>query len=102
MLSNVSNSAVSGVQTQTTHEQEPIPVVSVRNVSFSFDVQVHIFQETDNSHRKLGGSLSLIEKEFRRDVDKEARKHGLTWAENHTDWRKHYPFSLDRVKGNEG
>ncbi|WP_277206556.1 hypothetical protein [Vibrio misgurnus] len=85
--SNSSNSALSQA------------VKSVKAVSFSLEVEVYELPESDATERKSEDRISMIEKEFRREVDAEARKHGLSWAENHTDWNSHYPFSLERALG---
>ncbi|WP_157658475.1 hypothetical protein [Burkholderia ubonensis] len=64
-------------------------------VHFNPVVQV---SDTFGGNRKTGERLSMIEKEFRREVDREAKKHNLGWAEGHTDWKEHWPFSLDRAR----
>ncbi|MGL4222534.1 MAG: hypothetical protein ACRCSS_18090 [Shewanella sp.] len=76
-------------------------VKRVKTVTFSLETKVYEYPESDNSHRKSDFFLSFIEEAYYREVDKEARKHGLSWAENHTDWNSHYPFSLERALGTE-
>lgn len=68
---------------------------NVKHVGFNESVSV---SDTPRHDRKVTDRLNMFDREFRRAVDKEAKKHGLAWAEGHDDPSKHYPFDLGRAQ----
>ncbi|CND85056.1 Uncharacterised protein [Yersinia nurmii] len=56
---------------------------SIKNVSFDSIPVIHVLNDKGESRGNSEFKLSLIEREYRKDVDKEARNNGLTFAAGH-------------------